>query len=135
MRKIEELDPQKCCQMASQITYSGNPKHKRNPGDFGLTPPSAPRPGNSLCDSAGIFKKSDATRYLKEGVKKGMFSLQDRGGWPQQIWAVDDNNHPLEAQLDNQETGTYHGYPVPESDPRHKEILNEWKAREELCSK
>lgn len=32
------------------VRYSGNPEHKRNPGDYGLDPPSAPRPGKTLCD-------------------------------------------------------------------------------------
>ena len=31
-------------QMAHSIRYGGNPEHKRNPGDFGLTPPAQPRP-------------------------------------------------------------------------------------------
>lgn len=28
--------------------YEGSPHHKRNPGDFGLTPPSAPRLDKTL---------------------------------------------------------------------------------------
>jgi hypothetical protein len=38
--------------------YGGNPEHKRNPGDFGLIPPSNPKPDKSLCDEAGIFSQS-----------------------------------------------------------------------------
>ena len=30
------------------VRYSGNPEHKRNPGDFGLNPPSSPRAGKTL---------------------------------------------------------------------------------------
>ena len=58
-----------------------------------------------------------------------MYSITEKNGWPQNIWAVDDNGDPLEAQLENQETGTYHGYPVPESDPFGKKIINEWDQR------
>lgn len=134
MIMAKDVDIKKCSILLDNVVYTGNPKHKKNPGDFGLTPPSAPRPASSLCDSADIFKKEDALRYLKNGIKKGMFSVQDRNGYPKQIWSVDDRGHPLEAQLENQEIGAYHGYPVPESDPRYKEILKEWKIRNEICN-
>ena len=26
--------------LAQRVRYGGNPEHKRNPGDFGLTPPA-----------------------------------------------------------------------------------------------
>lgn len=48
----------------AKVEYTGNPEHKRNPSDFGLTPPASPRAGKSLCDDAGIFKKKDAKSYL-----------------------------------------------------------------------
>jgi len=37
-------------ELAQRVNYGGNPEHKKNPGDFGLTPPADPRPGKSLCD-------------------------------------------------------------------------------------
>jgi hypothetical protein len=50
--------------LADTIGYGGNPEHKRRPGDFGLTPPSDPRPHKSLCDSAGIFRREEALGIL-----------------------------------------------------------------------
>jgi hypothetical protein len=67
--------------------YRGNPEHKRNPGDFGLTPASAPRPGKTLCDEVQIFSRTEALRLLREGLRRGMFSPQERNGWPQNVWA------------------------------------------------
>ncbi len=113
-------------QLSGRIGYGGNPEHKRNPGDFGLLPPSRPRADKTLCDIVDIDKKEDALRLLREGVRKGMVSDRIINGYPQNIWAVDDNGYPLEAQLENQYLGTYHGYPMPETDPFRQEILNRW---------
>ncbi|MCU0571494.1 MAG: hypothetical protein MUC41_00715 [Syntrophobacteraceae bacterium] len=109
------------------VKYGGNPEHKKNPGDFGLMPPSQPRADKSLCDVVGIFSKKEATRLLKEGVKKGLVSEQMRNGFPQNIWAVTENGCPLEAQLENAEVGIYHGYPMYETDPLCEEVLMRWK--------
>ena len=57
MLKVEECDFEGLAKLASEAKYGGNPEHKRNPGDFGLTPPSGPRPGKSLCDSVKVFTK------------------------------------------------------------------------------
>jgi len=34
--------------LVPRVSYGGNPEHKRNPGDFGLTPPSQPRQDNVI---------------------------------------------------------------------------------------
>jgi len=50
-RALAELTPenlQLCASLAQKVKYGGNPEHKKNPGDFGLSPPSDPRPGKSL---------------------------------------------------------------------------------------
>lgn len=67
--------------------YGGNPEHKRNPGDFGLTPPSNPRPHKSLCDDAGILSRQEAKNLLLAGIKKGCVSQQKiaPAGWPQNV--------------------------------------------------
>jgi hypothetical protein len=28
--------------LSKKVSYGGNPEHKKNPGDFGLTPPASP---------------------------------------------------------------------------------------------
>jgi len=111
-----------------RISYAGSPLHKRDPGDFGLDPPASPRPHKTLCDVAGIREKRVAEGLLADGVERGLVSLQERGGLPQNIWAVTADGIPLEAQLENQEMGTYHGYPLPSADPLHAEVLRWWEA-------
>lgn len=113
--------------LAERVNYGGNPEHKRHPGDFGLTPPSQPRPDKTLCDAVKIFSRAEAARLLKDGVRKGLISEIERNGYPQNVWAVTEDGCPLEAQLENEATGAYHGYPMPESDPFREEVLERWK--------
>ncbi len=111
----------------ANVRYRGNPEHKRNPGNFGLTPPGAPRPGKTLCDQVRIFNYSEALRLLQAGFQRGMVSPQERNGWPQNVWAVTDEGAPLEAQLEGD--GIYHGYPMPAADPFREEVLERWTLR------
>lgn len=106
--------------------YAGNPDHKRDPGDFGLTPPSSPKPGKTLCDGAGVFQRSIALDLLREGVARGLISVQKRDGWPQNVWSVTSDGVALEADLSNSETGEYHGYPMPTNDPFRAQVLARW---------
>lgn len=106
------------------VQDTGNPGHKRNPGDFGLTPPTAPRAGKTLCDAVAIHSRSQARRLLEEGIRRGLISVQCRDGFPQNIWAVTGNGEPLEAQHEG--NGRYHGYPMPEADPFREEVLAHW---------
>jgi hypothetical protein len=116
---------------AKRLRYGGNPEHKRNPGDFGLTPASAPGPDSTLCEEANIFNKEKALALLRQGVLRGMISEQTRGdGIPQNIWAVVDGI-PLEAALENEVLAQYHGYPISIGDPLGPEILRLWKERDE----
>lgn len=128
-RKIHARDPdflRLCEKLAKKVNYGGNPEHKKNPGDFGLTPPSGPRKGKSLCDDCGVFTRESALKYLRSGLMKGLVSEQFNGEWPQNIWAVMTNGMPLEAQLENSILGTYHGYPIPSSDPFGDEVIKQW---------
>ena len=109
--------------------YGGNPEHKRDPGDFNLTPPAAPRPAKSLCDDASVFTRAEALGLLQEGLRRGLVSVQERNGWPQNVWAVAENGVPLEAQLENSERGIYHGYPLPANDPLHGVVLKRWRGQ------
>ena len=109
------------------LRYGGNPEHKRNPGDFGLAPPSMPRPGKTLCDQVNIFTRTEAIGLLRSGFQRGLFSVQERNGWPQNVWAVTDAGEPLEAQLEGD--GVYHGYPMPKADPFREEVVQRWNAK------
>ena len=110
-----------------KLRYGGNPEHKRNPGDFGLIPPNMPRPGKTLCDLVEIFTRTEALQLLHAGLNRGMFSVNERNGWPQNIWAVTENGDPLEAQLEG--VGMYHGYPMPEADPFREVVIERWSAK------
>ena len=110
--------------LVKHARYGGNPEHKRNPGDFGLEPPSSPRLDKSLCDDASIHSRGEALDLLKNGLKRGLVSVQERDGWPQNIWAVTTDGQPMEAQLEG--NGTYHGYPMPRDDPFREGVLTRW---------
>lgn len=122
----QELDPDYLKSLAGSVNYGGNPEHKRNPGDFGLMPLSQPRADKTLCDTVGVFSRTEATRLLRMGIGKGLVSEQERNGYPQNIWSVTEDGWPMEAQLENPQRGTYHGYPMPETGPFRKEVLA-WK--------
>lgn len=126
MRSSEDLALQReaFAHLASNVHYGGNPEHKRNPGDFGLTPLSSLRPGKTLCDQVDIFSRAEALKLLRAGLKRGLVSVQERDGWPQNVWAVSDTGQPLEGQLEA--PSVYHGYPLAENDPFREEVLTRW---------
>lgn len=127
-RRIRESsDPAELERLAVTVRYGGNPEHKRNPGDFGLIPPTLPRADKTLCDGVSVFSRAKAEELLRKGIRRGLVSAQTRGGFPQHVWSVTDDGCPLEAELDNQETGSYHGYPMPDSDPFRIAVLDHWK--------
>ena len=105
--------------------YVGSPLHKRSPADFGLNPPAAPRPSKTLCDGI-VTERRVAQDLLSRGFSRGLISVQMRNEWPQNIWAVTDSGVALEAQLDNEEQGTYHGYPMTQDDPLREEVILRW---------
>lgn len=120
--------------LAERVTYGGNPEHKVDPGNFGLTPPANPRADKSMCDAVGVFKSHTALRLLREGIKRGLVSEQVRGDFPQTVWSVTDRGAPVEGQLENQRLGTYHGYPMPSNDPLAERVLEKWNCHEDRVS-
>jgi hypothetical protein len=126
-RRIDETSgPLELAPLADRVRYTGSPYHKRKPGDFGLTPPSQPRPDKTLCDMVGITSKLEAWRLLRNGVRKGLISVQRRGEFPQNIWSVTQDGIPLEAMLEDRVQGTYHGYPLASHDDFGDEVLERW---------
>lgn len=111
--------------LARDVTYRGSPLHKRNPGDFGLTPPAQPRTFKSLCDVVQVFDLASADALLKEGARRGLISDRALNDWPKYIWAVRGRT-VVEAILENQGNGSYHGYPLQESDPMSRVVLDAW---------
>jgi hypothetical protein len=51
IRAARLTEEEKAALRASTV-YGGSPHHKRNPGNFGLTPPAAPRLDKTMCDEA-----------------------------------------------------------------------------------
>lgn len=130
-RKIaDSVDHARLLEIAQSVCYTGNPVHKKNPGDYNLSPPSNPLPHKSLCDKTGVFTKSTALKILRESVIRGLISDQMRGGFPAIIWGVA-NGIAVEARLDNEQLGTYHAYPMQEGDPFSTHIVNLWNQNEQ----
>jgi len=77
-----------------------------------------------LCDQVEIYTRTEALTLLRSGLLRGTFSLQERDGWPQNVWAVTEKGEALEAQLEAQ--GVYHGYPMAEADPFREKVLERW---------
>ena len=115
--------------LAAKLRYGGNPEHKRNPGDFGLIPPAMPRPDKELCDDLAMFTRERALDLLRRGALLHLVSHQKVHGLPQNIWSADDEGRLLEAQLENWETATYHGYPLARHDPFYAVVLDAWGGR------
>ena len=115
--------------LGANASYGGNPEHKRNPGDFGLDPAAQPRQGKSLCDRAQVSSREVALGLIKDGLRRGLVSVQVRNGWPQNVWAVAPNGVSVEGMLENAETGAYHGYPMLPIDPLIDDVVGRWAAR------
>ncbi len=111
-------------------TYKGVPYHKRSPGDFGLTPPAAPRPDKTQCDEARVFKQAIAEDLLRRAIEGGLVSASTNAdGYPRQMWVVDDSGQVFEAMQGGDDAGQYHGYPIRRSDPFHDEVTRRWDGR------
>lgn len=107
--------------------YEGSPLHKRNPGNFGLTPPAAPRPDKTLCDEAGIFSRRLANELFGKGIERGLVSeVTGYDRFPKYIWIVDEDGRVFEANYGGSHNGCYHGYPIRHSDPLFEQIGKAW---------
>jgi hypothetical protein len=129
VRPVDKADRTMLNRLARVVKYGGNPEHKSDPGDFGLTPPATPKPDKTLCDLAGVRARRVALSLLRSGIGKGLISRQERNGFPKNIWAVDEHDFAFEAQLENPAAGVYHGYPLPSADPFSVEVMRLWKER------
>ena len=118
-RKIRhDCGPDEPAMLARRVRCTGDPEHRSDPGDFDLTPRMAPRPYRTPCNEVGINRTKAALNLMKEGIRRGLMSEQQRGGFPQNTWAVTEDGFPLEAQLENQSQGAYRLPRVPRSNYR-----------------
>jgi hypothetical protein len=86
-----------------------------------------------LCDEAGTFDRARASELLVRAIERGIVSDRDAGGFPKQMWVVDEHDQVFEAMLGGTRQGHYHGYPIRRSDPLHDEILAVWKDDEDAA--
>ena len=57
IKKLTDVELQHCSELAEKVSYGGNPEHKMNPGDFGLTPPAAQGPENPYATLSKYFQE------------------------------------------------------------------------------
>lgn len=91
--------------------------------------PQAPPWRQDKTQCLADFDCAHAQNLLKAGLRRGLFSTQKRGDWPQYVWAVDDEGHAYETQLTNQASGQYHGYPMQSADKFADFIIEQWEIR------
>jgi hypothetical protein len=112
-----------------QASYEGSPYHKRDPGDFGLTPPSAPRRDATLCDEAGVHRLEEAHALFTVAIAAGLVSENNSStGLPKHLWVVNEDR-VFEATYGGSRPGRYHGYPIRRSDPLFEEVRAAWRER------
>jgi hypothetical protein len=122
---------------AASVRYGGNPKHKQNPGDFGLSPPATHNGGDpergadALCDVVKVFRRCEAQKLLQSAFRDGFVDSRLDGVWPKTVWVVMEDDLVLEAELENRQQGTYHGYPLPRVDPMRDKVLKAKKERDD----
>ena len=118
--------------LQEHATYEGVSYHKGTPGDFGLTPPAAPRPDKTLCDEAGVTRRALASDLLKRAIDGGLASVGDGAqNFPKQLWVVDQHGRVFEAMYGGSSKGAYHGYPIRRTDPFFNQVTQAWERRNE----
>lgn len=130
IRSTRLAEPEKAL-LRAQAFYEGSPFHKRNPGDFGLTPPAAPRPDATLCDETRVLELATARRLFAEAIDGGLVSEAGTGEFPKELWVVGADGQVFEAMYGGSRAGAYHGYPIRRSDPWFDVVTRAWTAREE----
>jgi hypothetical protein len=108
--------------------YEGISYHKRSPGDFGLTPPAAPRPDKTLCDEANVSQRAVAAALLARAIEGGLASdTEGAPGFPKHLWVVDETGQVFEAMYGGSRVGLYHGFPIRRVDPWFDEVVRAWR--------
>ena len=117
------LDRQTAAALLARCRYVGAAFHKLKPADYGLTPPSAPRPGKSVCDDKRYLGKAEAEALLEAGIGRGLVSAFTLDTVPKYIWAVDDDGEVYEAKAKPPRETGYHGYRLGDDDDYRHHVL------------
>lgn len=116
--------------LRANAAYEGSAHHKKEPHNFGLTPPASPRVDKTLCDEAGIFDKHVAFELFTLAIDVGLVSAKDKAdGFPAQIWVVDRDGRVFELMYGGSVTGRYHGYPIRRTNPLFEQVSAAWAVR------
>lgn len=94
-------------ELATQVTYTGSPKHKTYPSPAG---PPAKRADAAKCDRYAPEDWAKLRDALQLAIRAGCVS-EFRGKFPFRAW-VWINGVLHEARLTNEATGDYHGFPL-----------------------
>lgn len=123
------LDATEKAFLHANARYEGSPDHKRNPGDFGLTPPASPRKDKTLCDEVAVFLVAQARELFARAIDGGLVSEgTGQNDFPRRMWLVH-VNRVYELKLGGSLTGSYHGYPVRRSNPYYDLIVKAWNGQ------
>lgn len=129
-RKIREnrLSESEKIFLSHRCAYEGKADHKRNPGDFNLSPPCQPRSDRTLCDEAEITTRAQASALLKKAIARGIVGGEVKGHpeYPKYLWVVDDRNQVFEITEGGSQLGRYHGHPMRKNSPMYNRILDLW---------
>jgi hypothetical protein len=126
----QKLTDDEKAHLRANARYEGVSYHKRSPGDFGLTPPAAPRPDKTLCDEAAVMWRAEAQSLLDAAIDAGLVSENEGApGFPKHLWVVRDDGQVFEAMYGGSTIGAYHGYPIRRNDPFFDELTARWKER------
>ena len=112
--------------------YTGSAHHKRISADYGLDPPTAPRPDKSLCDGKDVVLIKEAIGLFRNGIAQGMVSApgDGDGDWrrfPKYVWSVSADRRVFEA-VHSKRTNNYHGYELTEDDDvMRREVIYRWE--------
>lgn len=126
--KADHFTEEQLKNFAGTGRYRGSAHHKRRPADYGFEPPVNPRPSKSLCDDKRVIRLEEATQLFKDGIARGMVSMEQQKGLPKYVWAQDEQCDAYEAKLGD-DGRSYHGYRLGEDDRMREWVIDEWKRR------
>ena len=132
---VGPLSAEAAAELSACCVYVGSAHHKLKPGNYGLTPQRAPRPGKSVCDRVRSVQLEEAKALLKAGIAKGTVSKFDANLVPKYIWAVAADGLVFEAKAKPPREAEYHGYCLEkgrgtEADERvRNNVLLAWRER------
>lgn len=105
--------------IASDVQYEGSPYHKRD------TPTSRPKANRTtLCPPRLNGEQELLSEWVAEAIRRRAVSGKFRGDYPSEVWYKAEDGQVYKGRITNQAQGTYHGFPIPES---------EWPQKIEEC--